>query len=81
MNCECIKEVEEKMKEKYPEARCAAIGFSITATGIRQSITIPFKYRKNKKDGTPAKNESEISFLAGYCPFCGKTTKPSEEEK
>lgn len=80
MNCDCIKEIQEKMTEYMrpkagdnATAKIQGMAMSLVDGGLRYALTIPFRIKGIKKGYTSEKGK-EISCNASYCPFCGRTT-------
>jgi len=84
MNCNCIKEVEEKLAEYRKPlagddavARMENIAWAINGNKVLTVINIPFRVKGSKKGYTSEKGRIE-TITASFCPFCGKSTKPAE---
>jgi hypothetical protein len=86
MNCNCIRETEQRLAEfVMPQAgddataTCMASGMCITETmGLRTVVNIPFRIKGSKKGFTSEKGK-EMPFVASFCPFCGVSTAPKAE--
>ena len=82
MNCNCIEEIEAKVKEHHQpqvkapidSVRCQSISWVLSGTGGTY-ISIPFGV---KADAPGYRSEKGKQFMvhASYCPFCGKSAKP-----
>lgn len=76
MKCDCIKKIEGRLKEvDYHEASCRNISFTINENKMETGLTIPFSYRKKKKNGDFAQGKKTIDVESNYCPFCGTDQK------
>ena len=75
MACNCIKDIEEKLKAQYGETACVNKGYMCDGT-IRAAVE--GLYHKTKRNGDHEQKWTEVGLLATYCPFCGK---PYEEKK
>lgn len=83
MNCNCVKNIEEKLaKAPFIVAKagsnirveCQARGMTLTEDmNLRATITIPFAVRGTGKGYTSAKGKM-VPCIASFCPFCGKAT-------
>ena len=73
MACDCIKNIEEKLKSQYGETACVNKGYMSDGT-VR--VVAEGLYHKAKRNGGHEQKWTEVSLLATYCPFCGK---PYEE--
>lgn len=86
MNCNCVKETEaaiaDLMKEKLGtsvEVKCADIAFVFGGTS---SMSMAFKTRFTATaEAKGYKRGKEVSMIASFCPFCGTSTKPKEENQ
>jgi len=79
MKCDCIKNLEETLKERgYNDANAENVGFSFPS--MEANLSIPFSYVKKRKDGTPQKKRETLNVLATYCPFCGKPMKDEDND-
>lgn len=93
MQCNCIKELEEKIKEKAMsekeyEGRDIKVNIPITAlvftkTGCEERVNLPceISYDYETKSGKQRTKKNEMGILASYCPFCGKEIKDTKEEQ
>lgn len=75
MACNCINNIEERLKAQYGETACVNKGYMSDGT-IR--AIVEGLYHKTKRNGDHEQKWTEINLLATYCPFCGK---PYEEKK
>lgn len=83
MNCNCVKSTETKLAtapfivEKAGsdiKVECMATGFQMTEDmDLRSTINIPFKITGTGKGFSGVKGKT-MPFVAGFCPFCGRTT-------
>ncbi|WP_353191374.1 hypothetical protein [Pandoraea pnomenusa] len=85
MNCDCISVTEKRIAEKFSaelgadiKATCMGTGFLVRDNELAVCINTRFKLTGNAKGYQRGK---EINMIASYCPFCGKSTKPSEENQ
>lgn len=85
MNCNCIRETEQRLAEFVKPkvgddatATCMAVGLQITDDmGIRTVLNIPFRIKGSKK-GFNREKGKEMPFVASFCPFCGVSTAPAK---
>lgn len=75
MACNCINNIEEKLKTQYGGTACVNKGYMRDGT-IR--AIVEGLYHKTKRNGDHEQKWTAVSLLATYCPFCGK---PYEEKK
>ncbi len=83
MQCNCIEEIEAKIKEhmqpdvKAPieSARCQNISYVLNGANAGTHIGIPFGVKADAP-GYRSRKGKEFTVIASYCPFCGKSTKP-----
>jgi hypothetical protein len=72
MNCNCIEEINEKLKEAtgdseaYIETSYAQMGNKFISFPLVQA-----RYRKKKQDGTLKTKASSYQVVVTHCPFCG----------
>jgi hypothetical protein len=75
MNCNCIKDIEGMLKERFGEIKFTNLRHSININSgnARTNLTpLEFRYHPKKKDGSPSK-KTEASYIQfSYCPFCGE---------
>lgn len=73
MKCDCIKKVNEKLKQQLSDDAKLATPFVLDqCSGLMKSVVaVKAHYHKTKKDGTKEKKESFAWIKAEYCPFCG----------
>ncbi len=87
MNCNCINEVEAKVKEHHQpqvkapidSVRCTNISWVLSGEG-GTFISIPFSIKADAP-GYRSEKGKQMMVHASYCPFCGvsaKKEKPSE---
>jgi len=62
--CECIKLVNESLRESYPDARLET---GISFPEMQEMLYINFTYQPT----TNKKRKTQV-VVATYCPFCGK---------
>lgn len=74
MNCNCIKEVNERLrKHTGHEDAQLAVSFIFMEDGSRLEVpSIYAFYKVKKRDGTYAKKAKELSIIPSFCPFCGE---------
>ena len=77
MACNCIKDIEEKLKAQYGETACVNKGYMSDGT-IR--ALVEGLYHKAKRNGGHEQKWTEVSLLATYCPFCGKPYEEKNKE-
>lgn len=70
MKCDCIKKVEEKLKQASGDPN-AKIDVMLTFPKMNERIYIPYTFREKKKDGTFGKEKAGKLALT-KCPFCGE---------
>ena len=82
MNCDCIKDIEQKMAEfMRPKAgddatakvKNTALCVSNDLSKMFLTLQIPFAIKGSKKGFTSEKGK-EMGCNASNCPFCGRTT-------
>lgn len=85
MNCDCISRTEGSVAEKFAadlgvavKAECMGTGFLVRGNSLDVCINTTFKVTGNAKGYTRGK---EIKMIASFCPFCGSSTKPAEENQ
>ncbi|WP_227459680.1 hypothetical protein [Cupriavidus pauculus] len=79
LRCTCLEDVEEKLRDHYQtqlgtdvEVRTADTVFILGnggGTALRQTFCI-----KADKPGYRSRKGKEVSMMASFCPFCGKST-------
>lgn len=84
MNCNCVKELEQKMAKHYreqlgvpAEAKCQNVTFMLTENSMVSRLGNAFKVTAQSKGFIKGKT---IQVTGSYCPFCGKavTETPAE---
>ncbi len=81
MNCTCVKDLESKLPAfakagEGATATCEATVLGITEDlGVVMRLTLPFRITGAVKPYNKLKGHV-VPFVASYCPFCGRTTKP-----
>lgn len=80
MECNCIKELEEKLQGAYedPEGYLDTV-FSIER--LQYSPVVRYYTRLKKKDGTLKKKKEQVAILPAYCPWCGTKVRDSKPEE
>ncbi len=86
MNCNCIEEIEAKIKEHHQpkvkapieSVRCRNITYVLDGPNPGMFPTISFGI---KADATGYRSEKGKDFgvIVSYCPFCGKKAKADKE--
>lgn len=84
MNCNCIKELEDKLQTHYQpdvpvpiqRVRCDAAVFAL-GDGLSVQLAIPFSVHADCRGYSSQKGKA-TSMRASFCPFCGVSTKPQE---
>ena len=72
MNCECIKEINDKLVEQTGDKDAyICTSFGISDNKMITVITIPVEYQEFKKDGTRKRYKTKGTIVASHCPFCG----------
>ena len=77
MQCDCIKKINEKLREETgdPEAQ---LNTMLQLSNGNRRICVPYLYRQKKKDGSFTKEKD--GFLAlDKCPFCGTPAEPEKQ--
>lgn len=79
LQCKCLNEVEGKLRDHYRTLLgtdveiCAADAVFVLGNGggtaLRQTFCI-----KADKPGYRSQKGKEVSMMASFCPFCGKST-------
>lgn len=75
MKCNCLKEVEGKLKKVTgdPEAKIeTSLIINEEKNRLETRIPIIVSYRQKKKDGELKQKPERSHITAGYCPFCGE---------
>lgn len=70
MNCNCIKEIDEKLREKNLELT----GFAYLMPDFRVVPTVNTAWIDKSKAPRGKKN-SPTKMFASHCPFCGKSVE------
>ena len=79
MNCKCITEINEKIREQTGDKDASIYTtFGLDTKENKMTICVPIglNYRKKKANGEFMKNKTHSTIIASYCPFCGKSVKP-----
>ena len=82
MNCDCKKDIESKLTDRFKEQSPAATdhsvtleGYGLTTSGNTMKVMgcMPVKQSANftSKSGVPKLRTTSISMLFSFCPFCG----------
>jgi hypothetical protein len=78
MNCNCLTDVEKKLKEKFSadlgaeaKVECQNLGY-LFGKSVRFAHLTEFKITADAKGYRKGKR---ITVTANFCPFCGKSTK------
>jgi hypothetical protein len=81
MNCNCLTDIEKKLKEKFSgelrtpvDVQCQNIGF-VFGKACRLVHLTKFKITADVKGYRKGR---ETTVTANYCPFCGKSTKEED---
>jgi hypothetical protein len=84
MNCNCISDIEKKLKDKFEEQlgtqveiECQNLGFTFG----KSMRTQHFSQFKVTADAKGYKKGNLTSVIASFCPFCGKSTKEEQPDK
>lgn len=91
MSCDCIRSIEERVKEKTttknPTWKIIRHAFADKALFFGKDavtkITVPIEidYKFTKKNGELSRlNHSRVNMMATFCPFCGKEYEPAIPE-
>lgn len=84
MNCNCIKEIENKVKDSFKEQNKEYTGeltskmggqffvFSEKSSILSLSLPVVIEYNRQTKTGKLQKKTKEYSMLFTYCPYCGE---------
>lgn len=75
MACNCIKDIEGRMKMAYGET--ALVNKCIANDGTVR-LLVDVLYHKRKCNGGYEKEWTEVAITPTYCPFCGKPYKPEK---
>lgn len=86
MNCNCIEEIEAKIKElhqpqvKAPieSVRCRNIAYVLSGAGAGMYISIPFGIKADTP-GYRSEKGKDFGVVVSYCPFCGTKAKTDKE--
>lgn len=86
MNCNCIEEIEEKIKELHQpqvkasieSVRCRNITYVLSGVGAGTYISIPFGIKADAP-GYRSEKGKDFGVIVSYCPFCGKKAKADKE--
>ena len=85
--CECMKEMEDKLKEKLPElisekhagfTKLISVGLKHWVFSLSGKKTPPFliefeaKWEKTAKNGNVSEKKFPVSITPIYCPLCGE---------
>ena len=70
MNCDCIKKMDERLKEK----NLRLCGYALTFPDFKAVPTMNTEWIDPDKAPKGQKNKPTKIF-ASYCPFCGKAIK------
>ena len=62
MSCNCLKQINERVKEQTGDIEAS----------------IPYTYRKKKRDGGFHAKETEGTIVPSFCPWCGVKYKGGE---
>ncbi len=84
-NCNCVKEVEEKIKDNFIK-NCSENDPRIKESSFERISWFPYNrlfssyvitYSFTKKNGTPSSKNKNVhtNIFYTYCPFCGKKYK------
>jgi len=73
MKCNCIEEINGKIKEATGDPEASLDILFTLENGINERLFIPYSYRNKKKDGTFTVNKKEGKLALGKCPFCGES--------
>lgn len=85
MNCNCISEIEAKIKEHHQprvkapieSVRCRNIAYVLDEGG-GTFINIPFGIKADAP-GYRSEKGKDFGVIVSYCPFCGKKAKTDKE--
>ncbi|MHC3921475.1 hypothetical protein ACI0FW_00363 [Alcaligenes nematophilus] len=88
MNCNCIEEIEAKIKElhqpqvKAPieSVRCRNITYVLSGVGAGTYISIPFGIKANTP-GYRSEKGKDFGVVVSYRPFCGTKAKADKQAK
>lgn len=86
MNCNCIEEIEAKIKELYQpkvkapieSVRCRNIAYVMSGVGTGTYISIPFGIKADAP-GYRSEKGKDFGVVVSYCPFCGTKAKTDKE--
>ena len=85
MNCNCLSEAEELLKEHFKSAagddvkakiKGRAIGINPETLALTSEFNLPVVINGSKKGFIRGK---ETTIRCSYCPFCGKSIRPEQE--
>lgn len=79
MACECIKNLNEKLIERYNKT--AHVNNAYHCSDGTTRVIVEGHYRLPKKDGRYYKTNIVIWLDVDYCPFCGKPYGENEVEQ
>ena len=85
MNCTCLKDLEDKLRDflqpkiKGPIERieCGIVGFGLTEAGMETRLLIPFNVKADAP-GYRGQKGKQTPVSASFCPFCGTSTKKAD---
>ena len=88
MNCNCIEEIEAKIKElhqpqvKAPieSVRCRNITYVLSGVGAGTYISILVGIKADPP-GYRSEKGKDLGVVVSYCPFCGTKAKADKEAK
>ncbi|WP_331693535.1 hypothetical protein [Pandoraea sputorum] len=85
MNCDCISKTEKQVGEMFSnelrveiKATCSGAGFFMRGNALDTCLYTPFSLTGDIKG---YKRGREVKMVASFCPFCGESTKPKEENQ
>ena len=84
MNCNCIKELEQKLAKHYSEqlgvaaqVECQDVALILTGNSMASRLKNAFQVTAQSKGFIKGKT---IPVTGSYCPFCGKAVVPKPAE-
>lgn len=76
MACDCIKRINNTLKERFNDSAILNIAFMEDGT---ERILIKGMYHKKNKKGEYQQKWTDINIVSQFCPICGKPYDTKEE--
>lgn len=71
MNCNCINEVDDKLREK----NLKLVGYAFIMPEFSARVQIATDW-VSRNDAPKGQKQRPPAMLASFCPFCGKAVQP-----